>query len=111
MNRQDTVKMEISIGSERIFITVPFSRQDAVRETEKNVGKLYSSWHRQFPKKSNSELLAMMAYQYASFYDELLARVDDAKSLAADASAKLDAILNPDQTANESDNPLSDNPF
>lgn len=60
--------MEIVIAGEHLKLSVPFSDQDMVRDTEKEIGELYDSWRRRFPAKSVDELLAMMVYQYASRY-------------------------------------------
>lgn len=68
MKNDENIQMMINIAGERIPLTVPFSQQNQVRETEKNIGELYNKWRSRFPRKSNQELLAMMTYQYASFY-------------------------------------------
>lgn len=91
----DNVRMEINIGGERIILTVPFARQDAVRDTERNLGALFETWRRRFPSKSTTELLAMVAYQYASFYGELLERVDEARRSVAEMSHKIDLLVAP----------------
>lgn len=92
--------MEINIAGERIFITVPFSQQDLVRDTERSVAELYTAWRREFPAKTDKELLAMMAYQYASFYQQLLSRVDSAKALAAEVAQRMDSLIEEDQNEN-----------
>lgn len=71
MNSED-IKMEVNIAGERISLSVPFSRQEAVRKTEAELGMLYRSFGEVFPKKSPKELLAMVAYRFASSYYELL---------------------------------------
>lgn len=76
MTERDNVKMEISIAGEQIMLTVPFSMQDNVRKTEGDVNSLYNDWRIRFPRKNPKELLAMIAYQYASFYNELSDRYD-----------------------------------
>lgn len=67
MNSEE-IKMEVNIAGEIIALTVPFSRQEAVRNTEAELGSLYRLWKRQFPDKAPQELLAMMAYRFASAY-------------------------------------------
>lgn len=42
--------------------------QDHVRDVESAVNTLYAKWHARFPQKPDMELLAMLTYQYASFY-------------------------------------------
>lgn len=102
MNDSDSIKMEINIAGERIFLTVPVSMQKAVRSTEQHVSDLYRQWRRDFPRKSDKELLAMMAYQYASYYDELLRRQDDSRIKAAEINARLDSLLGDDAPAPKS---------
>lgn len=60
--------MRIKIAGMSIPLTVDFSEQDHVRETERRVAELFDNWRRMFPSKSEQELLAMMTYQYASYY-------------------------------------------
>lgn len=76
MNSED-IKMEVNIAGERISLSVPFSRQEAVRKTEAELGMLYRSFGEVFPKKSPKELLAMVAYRFASSYYELLEKRED----------------------------------
>lgn len=89
----DNVKIEISIAGESIYLTVPAGMQRSVRATERSVNSLFNTWRRDFPEKTDKELLAMMAYQYASYYDELRARQEEARRLAEETSAGLDVLL------------------
>lgn len=94
MKDTDNVKMELNIAGERISLTVPFSRQDSVRDTEKSIANLYDSWRKKFPMRTNTEVLAMVAYQYASYYLDLLRRQDEALVLASELDQMADSILN-----------------
>lgn len=67
----EKIKMEVNIAGEILSLTVPFSRQDAVRNTEAELGALYKLWSREFPGKTPKELLAMIAYRFASAYFDL----------------------------------------
>lgn len=89
----DQIKMEINIAGEKILLTVPFSRQIAVRNTERAVNALYDNWRQQFPDKSVKELLAMMAYQFASYYDQLRERVDAMRTEAIEIDEILDRLI------------------
>ena len=89
MKHEENIQITINIAGQRIPLTVGFDQQNLVRETEKNVGALYEKWRLKFPRKSMQELLAMIAYQYASFYLSLSRRMDES---ARDAEA-LDAML------------------
>lgn len=85
--------MFLNIGEQRISVNVPFANQDFVREVEKKVNKLYTKFSRTFPSKANREIFAMVAYQYASYYEELLARYDKAAELASDCLESITADL------------------
>ena len=74
MNDSEKIKMYLNIGEQRIALTVPFDRQDFVRDVESDVDGLYRKWRLAFPAKSDREILAMVAYQYAKFYAELRER-------------------------------------
>lgn len=93
---KDTVKLEINIAGELIKLTVPFKQQDSVRDTEKAINKLYSDWRVKYPRKTSSELLAMIAYQFASFYYELSDRYETLAEGLSDVSGELDSIIGDD---------------
>ena len=93
MKKEDNVQMTINIAGQRIPLTVAFDQQGLVRETERNVGDLYEKWRVKFPRKSMQELLAMIAYQYASFYLSLCRRYDDSAHEAAKIDKALDLML------------------
>lgn len=93
MKKEDNVQITINIAGQRIPLTVGFDQQGLVRETERNVGDLYEKWRVKFPRKSMQELLAMIAYQYASFYLSLCRRFDDAAQEAAKVEQELDIAL------------------
>lgn len=78
MKDSDKIKMYLNIGEQRISMTVPFANQDFVREVEEKVDGLYHQWRIAFPKKTNREILTMVAFQYASYYEELLSRQAEA---------------------------------
>ena len=71
------IKMEVNIAGEIISLTVPFSRQDAVRNAEAELAALYKMWSREFPSKTPKELLAMIAYRFASAYLDLKSQQDE----------------------------------
>lgn len=82
MNDSEKVKMFLNIGDQRITLKVPFDRQGFVRDVEAAIDRLYRRWRRQFPKMTDHEILAMVAYQYASFYGELNERYEAATAKA-----------------------------
>ncbi|MBD5217367.1 MAG: cell division protein ZapA [Bacteroidales bacterium] len=73
MKNTDKIKMQVSIAGVPVSLNVPFDEQDAVRETEQGIADLYNNWRIRFPNKSLETLLAMIAYQYASYYHSIMA--------------------------------------
>lgn len=73
-SEEKKIELEVNIGGQRFSVNVPFARQDAVRYTEYELGKIFEDWHKAFPQKTPQELFAMMAYRYASFYFDLMRR-------------------------------------
>lgn len=85
--------MELNIAGEQVFVTVPFSSQDFVRRTEQDIEALYRDWRLRFTKKTPTELLAMMIYQYASYYHDMRDKYDRATREAENISRMLDSVL------------------
>lgn len=100
MKDPENTKMHLNIGDQRITLTVPFDRQEFVRETEAGVDGLYAKWRKSFPAKTDKEILAMVAYQYAAFYGELKERQNMAMAIADQCIA---AIAPPDSSKEETD--------
>ncbi|MDE5956908.1 MAG: cell division protein ZapA [Muribaculaceae bacterium] len=101
----DNVKIEINIAGEPIKLSVPYDKQESVRDCEKDVNSLYSDWRHRFPRKSHSELMAMIAYQYASFFHELSARHESLVAALGNVDRALGDILSPPA---DSDEPISE---
>ena len=101
MDNTEKIQMTINIGGCQLPVTVPFSQQDSVREVEAQVAELYTTWRRQFKKRTDREILAMVAYQYANFYMELSRRVDRADQKVAECLGVLDRIDNPGTSGND----------
>lgn len=102
MNDDDKVKMTINIGGEHILLSVAFNRQETVRDAEKAADDLFQNWRKKWPSRSDKEILAMVAYQFASFYQELLARVESAAVTAEETDRILSKILDNDRDSDQS---------
>lgn len=85
--------MRINIAGESIQLSVGFDEQDFVRDTERRIAGLFDTWRERFPSKSSRELLAMMTYQYASYYLTLSRRQDDMMAGLAECDSRLDDII------------------
>lgn len=93
MTESDKVKMTINIGGEYLKLTVPFKSQNRVRDAEASVKKLYDNWRKKFPNSSSQELLAMMAYQFAYFYQELMEMHGNATESLDYSLKKLESLI------------------
>lgn len=60
--------IEVNIAGERFSLNVPLSKQDFVRKTEAEMEFCLKEFRRRYPGKGQKELLAMLAYHYASNY-------------------------------------------
>lgn len=78
MSSTEKIKMTLHIGGTQIVVAVPFENQEMVRQVEKSVDNLYKTWRHDFPTRTDREVLAMVAYQFASYYTELQARYAEA---------------------------------
>ncbi len=94
MNDKEKIKMYLNIGGCQVPVTVPGSQQEFVRDVESQVESLYSNWRREFTKRTDREILAMVAYQFASHYTELRQRYNRASGLVDECSAILDRVNN-----------------
>lgn len=87
------IKMKINIGGEPLQLNVPFERQDAVRDSETAVNRLYDEWRLKWRQRSDKEIMAMVAYQFASLYQDLLGRHDEAAELAAQCDKEISDLI------------------
>lgn len=76
MKETDDIDINITIAGQPLELTVPFNTQEHVRAVEAHIATLYNKWHALYPRKSHQELLAMLAYQYASYYFSMRERED-----------------------------------
>ena len=89
----EKIKMHVKVAGQDISLTVGFDDQDFVRLTERRIDELFNDWRAHFPSKSLQELLAMMTYQYASYYLSLSRRQQDAIARLQECDSALDAAI------------------
>lgn len=89
----EKIKMRVNVAGESISLAVPFDEQDFVRDTERRITELFDNWRERFPSKSVRELLAMMTYQYASYYHAVSRRHTETLKALSDCNDRLDAAL------------------
>lgn len=93
MSDSKKVDIQINIAGETLSLSVAYDQQDLVREAEKRIAGMYDTWRVRFPKRSKEQLLAMIAYQYASYYVALEQHGRKAESKLLDIESNLDMIL------------------
>lgn len=101
MNDTDKVKMILNIGGEHLTLTVDFNRQNAVRDAEKIAADKFKEFKQQYPKRSDREVLAMVAYQIAYYYQDLFNRHKEATRVAEEVDTQLSAILRNDADSHD----------
>lgn len=95
MQNSEKVKIEISVGATKVPLSVELDSVRKVRGLESELNNLFDTWRKDFPDKSEKELLAMIAYQYASYYAELTERYKDAYAEAEKCDEMLSGIVAP----------------
>lgn len=93
MKETDDIDIDITIAGQPLELTVPFNTQNEVRAVEAHIASLYHKWRAQYPGKSSQEIMAMLAYQYASFYFSMREREDKANARASQILRQADGIL------------------
>lgn len=81
--------IEVNIAGERFSLSVPLMKQDFVRKVEAEMEFCLKEYRSKYPGKGQKELLAMMAYHYASNYFELaeqqVREIEEAEELLKEA--------------------------
>lgn len=93
MTESDKVKMTIRIGGEFIDLDLDFNRQEAARNAENEVAKLFDAWRLKYPARTDTKILAMVAYQFASHYLDLYHKVETAVAAATAIDRKIANII------------------
>ena len=97
MNDSEKIKMTLNIGGQPIKVSVDIDQQSAVRKAEKATSDLFSKWQQSWPSLSDQTVMAMVAYQFALYYQDILDRYETAATASADIDARLQALINDDR--------------
>lgn len=89
----DKVEMTINIGGEFLKLNAGFDEQIAVRDAEFAVKQYYNKLKKSWPDSTDSQILAMAAYQFAFWYKELLDTQNKAIELANKNSQLIEETL------------------
>ncbi|HIU39025.1 MAG TPA: cell division protein ZapA [Candidatus Limisoma intestinavium] len=74
MYDKEKQNVTLNIAGEQVKTVINRSEEEELRKIEKQVTGLWKQWKQMNPSKTDSQVLAMVAFQYAKlYYDELLA--------------------------------------
>jgi 23S rRNA U2552 (ribose-2'-O)-methylase RlmE/FtsJ len=76
-----------------MYITIDRDSEELVREVEKNVNHVWSTWRKAYAGKSSKDILAMTAYQFAKLYFSLQHSVESQEAMLKDFEGELDRLL------------------
>lgn len=100
MKETDEIDLKIKIASQQVTLHQALKNQDFVRDVESRIEELWQTWRIRFPNLTEARLLAMMVYQYASFYFQMRQRYESAEESAQRAVAALNSALAEEALAN-----------
>lgn len=93
----DKQQLTLKIADEKIVTTIMRKDEFFLKKVEREVNTLWDRWKLMFPARSKTEVLAMMAFQYAKLYygvvEDSERRESGLKEFIRDYEAKMDEIL------------------
>ena len=92
MKGSDKVEMTINIVGELIKLNVDFDEQYSVRDAENAVKIYFDRLKKSWPNNSDKNLLAMVAYQFAKSYHQIIRQQEKAIDLINDINKQIDEI-------------------
>lgn len=91
---RDKLNITIRIADLPPFaLRINIDEEEAIRNAEYNVNKLWRTWSLRFADKSSTEVLGMVAFQFAKLFTILNKQVEDTDAMLQDFENQLDAIL------------------
>lgn len=93
MKDSDKIKMTVNIGGEMINLDVDFNLQDAVRNAETAVKQFFNDCKLKWPSYNDQKIMAMMAYQFSFWYQQLLEKHVKAVEIAEVCSGLADEAI------------------
>lgn len=69
------------------------SEEEVIRNAEYNVNKLWRAWRQRFADKSSTEVLGMVAFQFAKLFTVLNRQADETAAVLDSFERQLDALL------------------
>lgn len=76
-----------------IATRIPAETEELVRRAERNVNKVWNAWRNRFTGRDSKEVTAMVAFQFAKLYYQLLEQVDRQQVILEDFENELNRLL------------------
>ena len=91
---EDKLNITIRIaGQSPVALKINRADEERVRNAEYQVNRLWSRWLQRFPEKSSTEVLAMVAYQFAELYFTATKVSEEANGVLEKFEVELDKML------------------
>lgn len=74
-------------------MTIQPETEEIVRIAERNVNKVWTKWSHDFEGRTSKEVLAMVTFQFAKAYYQLMDQVNRRERVLADFESQLDTLL------------------
>lgn len=91
---EDKLNITIRIaGQKPVALKINRADEERVRNAEYQVNRLWSRWLQRFPEKNSTEVLAMVAYQFAELYFNAIRVSEEANTVLEKFETELDNML------------------
>jgi len=91
---EDKLNITIRIaGQKPVALKINRADEERVRNAEYQVNRLWSRWLQRFPDKNPTEVLAMVAYQFAELYFNASRVSEEANTVLEKFETELDTML------------------
>ena len=76
-----------------ISTRIPSETEEVVRRAEHNVNKVWNAWRNTYTGRDSKDVIAMVAFQFARRYYQLLEQVDSQKQALDEFENELNRLL------------------
>ncbi len=91
---EDKLNITIRIaGQNPVALKINRADEERVRNAEYQVNRLWSRWLQRFPDKNSTEVLAMVAYQFAELYFNATRVAEETNTVLETFETELDGMI------------------
>lgn len=91
---KDKLNITIRIAELPPFaLQINMSEEEVIRNAEYHVNKLWRTWRQRFAEKSSTEVLGMVAFQFAKLFTVLNRQAEDMAAVLDQFERQLDSLL------------------